>query len=944
MKRIALIAAAIFVVLLAGLAAVPFLIPKDVYRAQIEKAAREALRRDVILSGNVSLSLFPRITASVSGVKVANPDGFAGDFMVEAGELRASVKWLPLLSRRVEVQEIAFVDAAVALQRLADGRTNWVLEAQPAGPAGETSGGGFNGAVEQARLQNASLTFRDDEAGLIYTLSELDLSASMKSIDAPLRVKADGRFQGEPFDLSLQLNSLAALSGPQSAEVRATLGSSFGKATFDGAFKPGDVPQIDGRFGFDSDNLSALNKFVALAAPIDLARLGKISVDGSVKGAADALTMAVDKFSQSSDLARTGFAGTVSFGAEPSIDGKLTLNAASLAALATFSGVDLPMDITALGGAEVVANVGGLLADPVLDFEKLKLKGDIIAASYAGAFSLGTIPSVDGRLTFDTPRAGELARQLGIEVPAAEALEQVELSATIKGPMDMLVLSGVDMKHAGPLLEATYTGDLWLADPGRLNGKFTAASNKLRDLVEAADVELAPGNTLQSFTSAGEISGAFNRLDIAGLALSLDDIKATGTAGIDLTGPRPRLTGRLDMGALDLSPFLGAADQTPKPAQPFAAWSKEKLDLEGLKSVDADLQLTTSKMTLGNVVLTDATLASKLSDGALTADLSRFRAFGGNWSGNLSVATNGDAPVIRMKMDGANVAVSSLLGTLAGFDKLNGTGGFRFEATTRGTSIHDIVNGLNGEVKTDLSEGTLKGLNVTQIVRSAQSLQQAVATGNLQGMDFRGVLSPAAETEFTSFDTLLKIENGVASVNLMKLLNPVLGIDGTGMIDLGGQKIDVRLATAIDKSGQGAGSVVQLNGIPVPVRISGSWDALKVTPDFSGVQAALRAELAGQVRDQVTNRAGDVAGGIIGGIIGSPAAPETPAESDTPAVPAPSPQQQVEDAAERAAREALGGLLGRRRAPSAAGTPVVTDPPTEETDPAPPDPAEDSTP
>ena len=112
MKHIALIAGGIFVLLIGAAMAVPFLIPKSVYRAQIERAAGEALQRKVTLEGEVRLSLFPRIAASVGGMKVANPEGFEGAYMIEAGELRGAVKWAPLLfGQRVEVHELAFVDA-----------------------------------------------------------------------------------------------------------------------------------------------------------------------------------------------------------------------------------------------------------------------------------------------------------------------------------------------------------------------------------------------------------------------------------------------------------------------------------------------------------------------------------------------------------------------------------------------------------------------------------------------------------------------------------------------------------------------------------------------------------------------------------------------------------------------------------------------------------------
>ncbi|MDP3458124.1 MAG: hypothetical protein Q8S09_02515, partial [Hyphomonas sp.] len=217
-----------------------------------------------------------------------------------------------------------------------------------------------------------------------------------------------------------------------------------------------------------------------------------------------------------------------------------------------------------------------------------------------------------------------------------------------------------------------------------------------------------------------------------------------------------------------------------------------------------------------------------------------------------------------------------------------------------------------------------------QMVRSAQSLQQAFATGKLNAIDFRSVLSPTAETDFSKFDSILKIQNGVATVDLLKLISPALGIDGTGSIDIGGQKLDHLLATAIDRTGQGAGAVVQLNGIPVPVRLSGSWNQLKVTPDFSGVQAALEAELKGKLVDEITGRSGDGIGSVIGGIIGAPAKPVVPAPADpdggatatpVPVTPPKSTEDQLEDAAEKAARDAIGSLFGLKRTTTPAPEP-----------------------
>lgn len=937
-KRIGLIAGGVVGLILVGVVVIPFLIPKEVYRTQIERAATQALQRQITLTGDVKVSIFPSISASVGGVTVANPEGFDGPYMVEAGELRGSVKLLPLLSRRVEVKELAFVDAQVSLQKLADGRTNWVFTpAEPSQPAPSrppSEQKGFNGGVEQARLENASLTFRDGETGAYYELRELDLQASMASTTDPFRLKAKGIFQANPFEISSSVDTIDALTKEKPADIRADLDTTFGKLHYSGSVTLGSIPVIQGQFRASSDALPALAALTGTEVPFDLSKLGKINLEGSLEGPTNALVVNIDKLTQTSDLVRTAFSGQLNLSDAPTITGDLSLDAPSLAALANFAAVEMPVNLTPLGGADIKGKVSGSLLQPDLNFEKLGVKSDLVNANYSGTIQLGELPSLEGAIELRTPDAGELARQLEFDLPASTAIGRVDVTSAIKGPVDALVLSGVEFSQKSDLLTASYSGDVGLGGEGSLSGQLSAESKRLRDLLAAAEVEMAPGSTLQTFSTKGQASGTFSRIALSNLDLTLDQINAKGTAGIDLTGERPRLTGNLNMGALDLSPFLAPSDQKPKEPQPLEAWSKEKLDLAGLQAADADLSIRTSKLTLGSVVLTDAALAAKLNAGRLTTDLSQFKAFGGNWKGQMIVDAAGPVPSVNLAMDGNSVAISSLLGTLAGFDKLTGTGAFQVNATARGTSIDEIMRGLNGELSTNLNEGALKGLNVAQLVRSAQSLQQAVATGSLNNLDFRSVLSPAAETEFTTFNTVLSVENGVANVDILKLLSPVLGIDGSGKIDLGGQSLDIRLATAIDKTGQGQGAVVQLNGVPVPVRLSGGWDSLKVTPDFSGVQAALQAELTGRLQQEVNDRAGDVAGSIIGNIIGGkqpattpqtpPATPEGLAAPATPEAetPAPTTEEQLEQAAEKAARDALGNLFGRRSAPKPAEEPA----------------------
>ncbi len=756
MKRVLLIVSGIVALLIIAAFSVPFFIPKSVYKNQIENAATNALQRDVTLAGDVKISVFPRISASVEQVSVANPDGFATPNMIEAGALRGSVKWMPLLSRRVDVQEIAFVDADVFLQRKADGNTNWEFaSSKEASPPPEGTNGSFDAGIESAILKNASLTFQDDQSGETYKLSELDLEASLRGMDQPLSATASGRFQEQAFTVDIWLDAPEALTRNLPAQARLDLASDLANIKYDGSVQLGDAPSLNGTF------------------------------------------------------------------------------------------------------ETVVADLAAL------------------------------------------------TQQFELDVPARSALGRLQVAGKASGALDSPSLTELKLTHDSDLLSASYEGSVSLNGDGTVAGTLSIASDRMRDLLSAAAIELAPGDTLQTFAVSGAANGTFKSVMVNNLNLSLDALRGTGQAGIDVSATTPRIIGDLSVPALDLTPFMGEPDPE-KTNQGIQPWSDETLELSGLKSVNANLSLEVGSLTIGDVELTDAVMDVDLTDGLLTADLSQFKAFSGLWLGKLTVDARPATPKVGFDMQGQNVAVANLLGTLAGFDSLTGTGQFKVSAQSSGTSIDAIMQAIDGEVSTSLSDGVVKGLNVAALVRSASSLKQAIATGSIQELNFGEALSQNAETDFSSFNTVLKVNDGVANVDVMKLLSPILGVDGTGQINLAAQSMDLRLATSVDKSAQGQGSVVQLNGIPVPIRISGAWTNPKVTPDLSGVSSAFKAELGSRVLEElgVSNSAGsgsteDVIGGLLG--IKKPD-PEAPTD-DAPA----------ETSAEDVAIKAPGGLLNNRK-------------------------------
>lgn len=857
MKRFLWIGGIVLFVLLAAFAIVPFLVPNDVYRSQIEKSASQALGREVTLSGDVGLSLLPRISASIEGVTIANPDGFSRENMVEAGQLRAVVRWAPLISRRVEVAELIFADADVALERLESGETNWQLG--PPSPSQEdgsgAGGGGFDAGIDRASLRNAALSYRDALTGADYALRDLDLTASMRALDAPLRLEAAGVFQEEAFEIDLRLETPQALMSGQPARAGIDFESGLADAGYDGALTLADAPVLDGDFSLDARDLAGLAALAGTDAGIDLARIGRIRAEGRAEGPVAALQ---------------------------------------------------------------------------LGFSRLDLTGDLVEAGYEGRMTLSQVPVLDGALDLRTSDLAGLLNAFGVSVPGGSALSELEFSGKLSGPADAVSLAGARLRHESDLLEAGFDGAVSLAGAGAIDGELTASSTRLRELLAAFDVALAPGETLRQFRLDASASGTLEAIDLTGLSAQLDDIRATGRAGLDLRGERAKVSANLSTGHVDLSAFLGEGEGDP-PADKAAGWSDEPLDLAGLRAVDADLQLEAERVILGDVTLDKADLGATLDGGRLNADIRSAQAFGGAWTGRMGLDASGGMPRMELDVTGEPISLSQTLSVLAGLDALTGTGDLVIDVSSSGASLKALVSGLSGEMSANVADGMVRGINIGRLVRSRENIVRALADGSLQL-----ALSPEAETDFTNLVAGLSLQDGVAELEDFRLDNPVLTLEGSGRIDLGARTLDVGIVPRLDTSGQGQGSAVQLNGVPIPFRIRGDWLAPKLAPDTQMVQNILREDLTSRARDEIrSNIGGDVAGSVLGEILGVPAPKEAPppageTEATAPdgsaeAVPAgdaepaaePSesaepadPEDIIRGAAENAARDALGDLFG----------------------------------
>jgi AsmA protein len=121
----------LIVLLVGGVLALPFLVDLSKYQEQYRPLIEEALNRKVQLQ-DIRLTVWPRIGARVSGFAVLDDPAFSSGPFASLSSLDVGVKLMPLLSGKVEVEEITLHSPVVTVIK----NKNGVLNASTIGRKG----------------------------------------------------------------------------------------------------------------------------------------------------------------------------------------------------------------------------------------------------------------------------------------------------------------------------------------------------------------------------------------------------------------------------------------------------------------------------------------------------------------------------------------------------------------------------------------------------------------------------------------------------------------------------------------------------------------------------------------------------------------------------------------------------------------------------------------
>lgn len=252
--RIAALLVVLLVVLVGGL----FLLPADRVAQIAADQIRNATGRDVTISGDVSMTFWPTLGASVGALEVGNAEWSEQGPMLMAQNAALGIDAMALLGGEIRITNIEATSPTIRLESRKDGRASWrFTDASGAAQiTTETSPDSAPQAVsiERLRITDATLIY-DAEGADLVSYSGVDLALDwpdpaasaridmvMRPADAPVQLTADVvRFAGflggeiQPVDVTLKtdvgqvgLSGRAGISGDVAGALTASTGDTDG--------------------------------------------------------------------------------------------------------------------------------------------------------------------------------------------------------------------------------------------------------------------------------------------------------------------------------------------------------------------------------------------------------------------------------------------------------------------------------------------------------------------------------------------------------------------------------------------------------------------------------------------------------------------------------------------------------------------------------------------
>jgi uncharacterized protein involved in outer membrane biogenesis len=865
--------------------------------------AKQQTGRDISI-GDVGVTLWPGLGASVRDVVISDDPTYGAEPFVRAKELIVNVRLLPLLKKRVEIKRLVLNEPNIVIIKVAPKRFNFTSLIEASAPTGTARGtkprsnASMAAALAFADIKDGVVRYTDRVQGTDRTVRDIDFTASHVGIGEKLDAKLAATVFGEQQDVRIEA-SAGPLPDPSDREaLRGT--------------------PLDVRLELDQVAIADLMRASArpgkpAPAPIPGRLRAKAKLSGKL-GEANLEELSVESAlfdAQEPNLKLTAAGGPFDFTADSTqvfarakLKGKLDTEAIALADF-KLKGKDAKTPPPVLGGdvrasASFDGNLLALAFDGVLDATNasieqrgpdqqptfVKSPGIPARASVRGTFRPQKTPGEGIDLEkIDVTFHALSATGSGRMVPF-EGRKALELTLNAKTPLkpwnDLLPalapfavkgdatanvhVSGMPQPNAPPQI----TGTAYLKDVG-------AKVAQMPKPVSDGEAKVAfTAKTAHIDDAKFQIGDSRFFMDLA--VTSFHPMQAHYTVSSE------------EVRRLDVQAPAPGAKPLPRPEVFKKVVATGNLKETAPKVNENTLVVTSERGTVANLDYVDLSADVRVTPEVTTINRYSARALGGEVSGSGTMEPGASKFDVAARLENVNLAEYFSYKAPALADVLAGRLNADVQVAGQGKQWEDVQKTLTGNGGALVLEGALLNVNIAdQIFAGIQNVPM-VPAGLTQRMRARNPkLFAENKTVFQNLSSKFQIANGRIQAPDLKLATSDFALHGNGWFSLDKEMnvastlaFSQKVASDLVAEVPAAKYLLSPDGrIEVPLTLSGALLKPTVKVDTQAMAAKFQKGMLQQGQQQLQEKAKSGVKGLLDNLNKNKAPEKKPAPPDT---------------------------------------------------------------
>lgn len=357
--------------------------------------------------------------------------------------------------------------------------------------------------------------------------------------------------------------------------------------------------------------------------------------------------------------------------------------------------------------------------------------------------------------------------------------------------------------------------------------------------------EASDKKALTQLSAKFNMKGTLENMNVSNIEMTLDDSKMTGTVNIKKSPNISSVNMLVD--AINFDRYLPKENNKKPIAKESIKNEVALIPLALLNAFNMDTGFKVKKIQIKKTRWTDFHFVAHSRNGDIKINSLNMLGYDAKIQSNFKIKASNNTASLSGNLNIHNLKAGELLNDFMGKEKLKGKTSINASFNTSGVKLSQLKQNLNGKLKLNLKDGTLKGFDLNH--------QQKILSAKLKRKPIPPAPKPA-ETKIANLTASAVINKGVLTNKDLRASTPLSRVIGRGTVDIVKEQLnyvasvkftsstDIKFKTPFEK----------MNSLPLDVLIRGTFDKPTIKVDFKKLLDRLVKKESQKQKEKIKNK------------------------------------------------------------------------------------------